>query len=493
MKRLLIVLLVVVAVGAGWFLYARADNGGTEAGLPADITTAPVVRDTFEATVSATGSMLAERTQRLSFATSGTVAEVLVAEGDTVERDQPLARLDDTNLALSVRQAQAALAIAEAQLARTQAGPSAEEIAAAEASLAISQVGVRTAEAGVAAARANLSRVQSGATAEELAIAERRVEEAKNALWGVQAQRDAICGRVGLAASQADCDQAQASVQRSEESVRIAELQLQQLQAGARSSDVAAAQAQLDQALSQLESARAQVARAEAELARIRRGASPEEVAIAEAQVAQAQVNVEIAEQRLADAELRAPASGRIADLNLLVGDTVAPGTPVATLVDTDRFHVLVNIDETEIGQIEVGQDVRVTLDAYPDLVLQGEVSRVSLSGTNVQGIVVYEVRVDIQDELQDAALRPLMTAAADIIVARKPDALLVSSRALRRDAQGRYVEVVEDGVLKRVDVQVGASNTEFIEVLDGLEEGQQVVVGRPRDSLLQQFSLGGS
>jgi RND family efflux transporter MFP subunit len=488
MKRLLIIVLVLGAIGAGWVLYSRA-SGGESPGLPEGITTAPVVRDTFEATVSATGSVRAERTQRLAFNTSGTVAEIMVEEGDEVVAGQVLARLDDANLALSVRQAEAALAIAQAQLARTEAGPSAEEIAAAEASLTIAQVGVQTAEAGVAAARANLSRVRAGASEQELAIAARRIEEAKNALWGVQAQRDSICGRVGFAASQADCDQAQASVQRSEEAVRIAELQLEQTEAGPRASDIASAQAQLDQALSQLESARAQVVRAEVDQARVMRGATAQDIAISEAQVAQARVNVEIAERRLDDAVLRAPAEGRIATLTLLVGDAATPGNPVATLVDTERYHVLVSIDETEIGQIEEGQEVRVTLDAYLERPLQGRIASVGLTGTNVQGIVVYDVRVDLEPD--EVAIRPLMTAAVDIVVARKADALLVSSRALRRDAQGRYVEIVENGVLRRVDVQVGVSNVEFAEILSGLEEGQEVVVGRPRDSLFS-FGFGG-
>ncbi len=489
MKRLLIVLLVIAAVGAGWWLYSRSTQEPS-AELPEGITTAAVVRDTLEAVVSATGSVRAERTQRLAFNTSGTVTEVLVEEGDSVAAGQVLARLDDTNLALAVRQAEAALAVAQAQLERTKAGPSDEEIALAEASLAISQVGVQTAEAGVAAARANLSRVRDGASPEEVAIATRRIEEAKNALWGAQAQRDSICGRVGFAASQADCDQAQASVQRSEEGVRIAELQLQQVEAGPRASDIAGAQAQVDQALSQLESARAQVARAEVELARVKKGASPEDVAIAEAQVAQAEVNVDIAKHRLDDTVLRSPADGTLATLTLLVGDAAAPGNPVATLVDTETYYILVSIDETEIGQIVEGQDVRVNLDAYPGDTLHGTVTSISLTGTDVQGIVVYSVRIDL--EPAEIAIRPLMTAAVDIVVASKADALLVSSRALRRDAQGRYVEIVEDGVLKRADVEVGVSNVEYAEILSGLEEGQQVVVSRPRDSLFQ-FSFGGN
>ena len=492
MKRVVTIILVLAAVGVGWLLYGHLTGNNSSDALQG-ITTAPVTRDVFEARVSATGSVRAERTQALAFNTAGTIAEIMVEAGDLVTAGQVLARLDDTNMVLNLRQAEAALAIAEAQRTRTVVGPTDQDLAVAEASVDIARVGVQTAEAGVSAARANLNRVQAGATAEEIAIAERRVEEAKNALWGAQAQRDAICGRVGVVptVSQADCDQANATTQRSEEGVRIADLQLEQIWSGARPQDVAGAQAQVDQALSQLENARAQVVRAEAEFERATRGASAEDIAIADAQVAQAEVNVQIARRRLDDAVLVAPAPGTIATVNMLVGDAAAPGNPVATLVDAEAYHMVVNIDETEIGRIREGQEAKVVLDAYLGQPLQGEVTRVALTGANVQGIVVYDVRVEINSENADLVIRPMMTASVDITVARRDDALLVSSRALRRDAQGRYVEIVENGQIERVPVEIGATSLEFTEVLSGLEEGQEVVVGRPRDGLFD-FSLGG-
>ncbi len=488
MKKIISILLVIAAVTAGWFVYSRIAEGRQSNTLD-DIVTSVVRRDFFEATVSATGSINAERSQRLAFDTAGTVAEILAHDGDVVEAGQIIARLDDTNLRLNLRQAQTSLAIAEAQLARTVAGPSEQDIRVAEDAVEIAKIGVQTAEAGVAAARANMERARAGATPEEIAIAERRVEEAKNALWGAQAQRDAICGRVGFAATQADCDQANANTQRGEESVLIAELQLQQIKAGPRPQDLASAQAQVDQALSQLENARAQVVRAENEVARIRRGASDQEIAIGEAQVQQAALNVEIAELRLEDALLVAPAAGRIADLNLYVGDSVAPGTPVATLVDLDRYHIMVSIDEVEIGSIGYDYPVHITLDAFPGQQISGRVSRIGVTGTDVQGIVVYPVRIDLDQN--DLAIRPRMTAAVDIVVAQRDDALLVPNRALRRDQDGRYVELLVDQEIVRAPVMIGSSSIESTEVLEGLEEGQTIVLSRPRGNLFD-LSFGG-
>ena len=489
LKRWLWILLVVaVAAVAIWYFVLRPPQ---DTGTPVDgqISMGAVVRGPFEATVSATGSVRAERTQRLGFRASGTVVEILVDELDTVSAGDVLARLDPVDVRLSLAQAEAALAIAEAQLARTVKEASESELAMIDAALAAAESGVLTAQAGVDAARANQQRVLSGPTADEIAIASKRVEESKNALWGAQAQRDAICGRVGLGVSQADCDQAEANVNRSEISVEIAQLQLEQMREGVSDADRAAAQAQVNQALGQLSSARAQLQRAQAEAELSRQGASAEEIAVAQAQVDQAQVGVDIAQRRLDDLDLRAPADGVVASLNLLIGDTAAAGSPVMTLIDAADYHVVMSIDETDIGQVAVGQEARVVLDAYPKAPMIGTVSRIGAVGNNVQGIVVFDVRVDL--EPGELELRPFMTAAVDVIVMRTEDALLVPVRAVRRDAGGRYVEKLVNGQLVRVPIEIGASNGEYSIVQDGLAEGDEVVVGRPSGPLFE-FSFGG-
>lgn len=489
MKRVIAIALVLLAIGGGYWLYSRQMEK-RQAQPSASLRTAPVTRGSIEAVVSATGNVTAEWSQTLTFSTAGRVIEVLAKEGETVEAGQLLARLDPGDLELALKQAEAALRVSEAQLAKVQAGPSAEDLAAADVAVEIAQAGVKSAEAAVAAARANLERVKAGASAQEIAIAERRVEEAKNSLWGAQSQRDAICGRVQFGLSQAECDNAQATVQRLEESVRIAQLQLEQLRAGPKQADINAAQAQLAQALAQLESAQAQVRRAEVDRARLAKGASPEDVAVVQAQVEQARLNVEVARKRLRDLELRAPASGLLTLWTPHVGDLVSPGAPVGTLISPTKYYVRVAIDESEIGRVRVGQNVHVSLDAFPNIPISGTVERISLSGASAQGIVTYDVWVTL--DAQDLPLRPMMTALLDIIVETKENVLLVPNRALRRDRQGIYVEVVENGVPRRADVQVGVSNAEVTEIVAGLEEGQEVVTTIPRENIFAGGPFGG-
>jgi HlyD family secretion protein len=414
MKKLMIGIVVLVIVAGG--TYAIFGRGGAGANAsPAASEAAPTLP-----AVKAGNQVLAEaqvvpvQYVALSLPTGGIVAEVHMAEGDRVQADQVLVRLDAAQQAAAVAQARANLTAAEAQLARVQAGPDDEEITAAEAAVEVAQAGVQTAEGAVASARANLARAQAGAAQEEIAIAQRQVERAKNTLWGAQNQRDSICGQVGSGARQSDCDGARARVQEAEEEVRIAELQLQQTQRGPRREDVAIAQAQLQEALGRLATAQAQVRQAEANLAQVKKGPSAEDVATARAEVDQARAALEKAQVALDETELRAPFAGTVASLDLKVGEQVAAGTPIVRLADLSTWQIETD-DLTELGVVGIsqGDPAKITFDAIPDLELSGKVTRVKIIGENKRGDMTYTVIVT--PDQQDARLRWNMTASVSI------------------------------------------------------------------------------
>jgi len=512
-KRILAIVLVVLVIAGSLFLYSRA-NKRAQTAVPQGVKTAPVVRGSIEARISASGSLAAERTQPLTFKISGTVAEVLVKEGDSVKQGQVLARLDTRDLELSLKQAQAALQVSEASLARVRKAPSKEEIAAARAAVEAaraslqdlqtgpSEAEVAAAKAAVEAAKANLNDLKAGPSARDIRLADLAIAQAKNSLWGLQANRDSVRAMPG--ASQGAKNQAEAQVLNAEIQVEIAQINREKLNDPPKASVLKAAESQLAQAESALDrltspprsstlkAAESQLAQAESTLARLLSMPSPEDVAQAEAQVAQARVGVEIAQSRLNDAVLIAPFAGQLADWNLHVGDNVTPATPAGTLVDVSRYHVDVNIDETEISKVTIGQKVLITLDAFPDRELEGRVSKVSLLGSSAQGIVNYSVRIDLNPT--DLPIKPLMTAVINIIVERKDNVLLVPNRALKRDKQGKYVEILDGQMPKRVYVTTGVSNEDSTEIVTGLEEGQQVIVSAPRVNILSgaTFSSGG-
>ncbi len=448
MKRIIAVLFVVLVIAGSWYLYTQGQRP-VEPQAPEGITTAPVERTSVESTVSATGSVSAERVANIVSPGSGTVAQVLVEEGDLITAGQVVARLDTSDLQLSVKQAQSQLQVSEASLARSRQVPSAEEIKAAEVALT--------------SAQAALENLKRGPSTRDKELAKLSIDQAKNTLWGAQGNRDAIKGSpVSGGGAKA---QAEAQVANAELGVKIAEINYQKLFEPVPASQISAAEAQ--------------IAQAESTLARLLSTPSPEDIAVAQAQVAQARVAVEIAQKRLADAELKAPFSGQLTTLNIHAGDLVVLNAPVATLMDDSRYHISVDIDETEIIQVQTGQPVKIELDAFPDQNIEGVISRIDPLGTNAQGIVNYGVRVDLPET--ELPIRPLMTASIRIVVAEKEDVLVAPNRAIRRDDGGRYVEILRLAVPTKIYVETGASNEDVTEIVSGLEEGQEVIVSRPR------------
>ena len=364
MKRFLMIVLVVAVVGGSWLIYSHALQA--EPVTPTGITTEPVARGSIEATISAVGSLVTERTQSLSFAASGQVKEVFVAEGQQVTEGQVLARLDDKEAALSVKQAQAALQSAQANLAKVKKGPSQEDIDAARAA--------------VEAAQANLNKLKQGPSDRDIQLAKLNIDQAKNSLWGAQGNRDAIKGNPMAGGGQVAS--AEAQVANAELAVQIAQINYDKLMQPADPAAITAAESQL--------------AQAQSNLARLESQPSPEDIQVGEAQVAQAQVNLELAQSRLDNLELTAPMTGQLVTWKLHAGDMVTPGTPVGTIVDTSRYHIDVSIDETEISRIKIGNAVRVELDAFPGQQIEGQVANIDLLGNSTQGIVTYNVRIDL-------------------------------------------------------------------------------------------------
>jgi multidrug efflux pump subunit AcrA (membrane-fusion protein) len=126
---------------------------------------------------------------------------------------------------------------------------------------------------------------------------------------------------------------------------------------------------------------------------------------------------------------------------------------------------------------VDIGQEVQITLDAFPGHVLTGTVSAVAPSAEFDTGVVSYLVTMEIGHT--DLSLRGGMTANTEIIQERQDDVLLVPNRAIWIDAEtGRlFVEKPVDGEIITVFIEQGVTNDQVSEVLSGLEEGDQLVV----------------
>ena len=452
---------VVVAVAVGAIIYrSRLARGPEE-----EVRSAVVERGTLLVTVSASGSVEPQARVGLAFESPGRVVEVAVEVGDPVAAGDVLARLDGRQLALQVHQAQAALDLAEAQLAQLQAGARTEEVAAAEAN-------VRAAEAQVSVAAANRDQLEAGPSGAQVAAAEAQVASGELQEKVAQIAHD---GTMQETRDETRREQARYDLYAAEKALAAAQVELGELLAGADADQVRAAQANVWAAAAQRDAAQAQ-------LDLLLAGATDEQIDDAEAQVTQARAALEEAELSLEHATLRAPFDGVVAAANVTAGEISPAALPAITLLDTSRFRVTVGVDEIDVGRLAEGQTAQVTLDALPDVAITGTVERIAPVATLEDGVVTYDVTVGLIPT--DAPIRAGMTANVTVLVEELADVLKIPTWVVRvdRDTGQTYVhrpvsdeDVGRDDV-ERVDVELGVRHGGFAQVLGGLFEGDEIV-----------------
>ncbi len=205
---------------------------------------------------------------------------------------------------------------------------------------------------------------------------------------------------------------------------------------------------------------------------------SEADVAQQMAKVLQAERQVEEAVEDLESLVVRAPGAGTVVSVKVMLGDQVGAGAVVAQIADVSSMLMVIPVDELDVPKLAVGQEATVSIDALPDRELQAVVHAISPEGTVQEGITTYQVELLI-DEVD--GLRIGMTGTASVFLERKADVLMIPVEAVREIRGRKVVYVLEDGQGPvPVTVQLGASNDVWVEVLQGLTEGQRVLLTPP-------------
>lgn len=205
-----------------------------------------------------------------------------------------------------------------------------------------------------------------------------------------------------------------------------------------------------------------------------------------EAQVAQARANVERVEEELRNATLRAPITGTVLTRDVEIGSPVssilnmgAMATLVMTIGDIDHVFVRGKVDEADIGQVQLGQPARITVETFKERAFAGKVTQISPIGVEKDNVTTFEVEVSIENASN--VLKANMTANAEIVLEERPDATIVPEAALSYDADRQsFVEKVDpaaEGGRRRVPVTLGISSGTKTQVLEGLQAGDKVVL----------------
>ncbi len=454
MKKVVWALLAAILLAGAFFGYRRyqariADRAQTA--FQTDI----VQRGPLTATIGATGSVRANQTAIMTWQTSGTVAEVNVEVGDTVHKGDVLASLEQTSLSQTIIMAQADLVSARKALDDLLKPPS--ELAIAQAQQAIAN-----AQKAVDQAQKRLNSLTSRARQVDIDSAQATVVMARDKLKRAQEDFAPYANKPEDNVRRAYFQSLLAQAQREYDN---AVARLNNLLGTANETDLAVAQANL-------EAAQAQLADARQSYADLLAGPTEDDIAVAEARVAAAQATVNLA-------RITAPFDATVTAVEVKPGDQVNPGAAAFRLDDLSHLLVDVQISEVDINRVRAGQDVILTFDAVLGKEYQGKVVEVPPVGQSVQGVVNFNVTVELTNPDED--VRPGMTAAVNIVVSKLQDVLLVPNRAVRFRNGQRVVYVLQDGQPRPVPVVLGASSEVSSEVLEGdLQAGDEIILNPP-------------
>jgi HlyD family secretion protein len=470
--RFLLIVAVIAAVAAGGFLFWQSQGSTAAQDAADDILDETVIeRGDLRVTIGTTNTLAPNRQVQLRFELTTLVEEIYVQEGQTVAAGDPIARVNADDLQAALNDAQILLDIRRISLEALLTPPRPEDIAAAQAALD--------------SARAQLAAAYATGSPQTAEIARIQAELARNALWQAQLQRDQAVNPPTVVVSQTlpdgsvvtqEVDPPGANPEAFEPGLTQAEFGVQIADANA----VAAADNNADPG--SIASAEASIVAAQTTLDRLVNGADEMDIAMAEIELAQAQESLDSAQATLARATLTAPFAGTIAQLNLTIGEPPPATTEAAALlIDTTSFFLDLPVDETDIGRISIGQPVEIELDALPDELFTGSVTRLPVAPAPQapgQNVVTYVIRVTL--DATSAPVRAGMTATATIIVDNRADVLIVPNRFVRIDREsGQAFVTVETapGAYEELPIVLGVRNETETEVVSGAEAGQRVLL----------------
>ncbi|MFZ4631791.1 MAG: efflux RND transporter periplasmic adaptor subunit [Patescibacteria group bacterium] len=282
----------------------------------------------------------------------------------------------------------------------------------------------------------------------------------------------------------------QTSVASAEDNLGQAQVNLDNAKLAARnalSSVKLSGDQQISSAQARLNSANNSLAVSQAQYINTVAPARAQDISVAQAQVNQAQATLDGINQQIKDSLLVSPLDGVVNQVNFEVGEQFSPSAKsMVSILVNNSFNVEVDIAESNISKIKIGNQVDLTLDAFPgDLILKGQVSFIEPAQTVIQDVVYYKVKIDFTNineiisllDSKGLSLKSGMTTNVVIMTEKRDQALQVPARSLIEKDSQTIVRLLVDGLVQEVAVKTGLRGDEgMVEILSGLKEGDNVI-----------------
>lgn len=532
--RILKIMLTMLVTGMLAAPLLGCSSESDEAELP-EYQAATVQRGDITIDITAAGNLALSRTEDLAidlFYQEGTIAEVLVEEGDTVAEEQVLVKLDADEWNDELSSLEDQVTTKERTLVQAQVNlmTSEQNLKNARDNEAVKEMAVLNAQISREQAQNNLN---TGIAATDYQAAEAELNKART--WYEYIQKN----------PSADADDWILALERARESLDAAQIQYDNILAGYDSNEVAIKKKQLEAAEISLASAQEALADVAQNVALKELLVTLNEGRVTDARKALADFQEDLEEARSKNPEIKAPFAGFITSVNVEGGDEVLKGTVAVQLADPEKFEAYIMVSEMDILQVKLDMDAYVQVDAMSGMSLPAKVTHIAPTATIQSGVVNYEVKVEVQsleavmqerqaarqqamanlaegelppplqqaidegrltreqvDEMmkqkqaamggqatpaagqrptaipEDFQLREGLTVTVTIIVEEKTDVLLVPNAAITIEGQQSYVQIaMESGETEQRAIETGINNWQFTEITGGLNEGEPVLV----------------
>ena len=208
---------------------------------------------------------------------------------------------------------------------------------------------------------------------------------------------------------------------------------------------------------------------------RLVNGPPTDELSASEKQLESAQLALERAQAQLEEMRLITPLAGTVVRVEASEGEMVSAYRPVVVIADLTSLQIIAEVDEIDVAEVAPGQEVTIRLDAYPGQTLPGTIVSLAPAASPQRGSTVYEAVVEFDAE--GLALRLGMGANLKIITLEKEGVPVVPNRAIQPVGRRRLVKVVDGMSIREVEVVTGLSNESETEIVEGLVEGQKILI----------------
>jgi len=524
-KTIIAIIVIVILVIFGVYkVFIQKEKPG--------FTLIKVSRGTISQEVSETGTVEKGEEIKLAFENTGKIEKIYVKIGDEVETNTKLAELNTNQLSIQLKEAEASLGVAQANLDKLLVGVSPEEIKVYQTDIQNSQISLETAKENLIQAyddalnilddsylklfnafnavdiiykkyftgsdqesikfKENKIIIETSASRAkyylDIAKTENKNENVDNALSEMKNSCNITSSSLAILRTVCDDGIYYSSVSSTDKT----SIDTQRTNISTALTNITNSHQLISSTKLTLKSAEGQLQKDQDELALLIAKPRQEDIDLYQAQIKQAEAQIELIKDQIAKSAIFSPLKGQITKINKKEGEIVQATEQFIYLISANPFQIKVDIYEEDVVKLSVGNEVDITLTAFPDKILKGKLVFIDPAEKLVEGVVYYEATIDFDVSASSTStlseiewvedypqgIKPGMTADVIIKSFSKNDVLVIPGAAIEQKGGKAMVQVSKGKNFEEREIEIGLKGSDdMVEVISGLSEGEEVII----------------